>query len=94
MAAIEIGMANVLSAEANRLAAKLANIHYEGGVTSYLEVLFSEQELFDAELALSHAQANELLSVIQLYRALGGGWQVPADSPSTDPEPSYSAANP
>jgi outer membrane protein, multidrug efflux system len=81
-------------AEANRLAAELANIRYEGGVTSYLEVLFSEQELFDAELALSRAQANELLSVIQLYRALGGGWQVPADELSTDPEPSYSAANP
>jgi len=81
-------------AEANRLAAELANIRYEGGVTSYLEVLFSEQELFDAELALSRAQANELLSVIQLYRALGGGWQVPTDALSTNPEPSYSAANP
>jgi outer membrane protein, multidrug efflux system len=81
-------------AEANRLAADLANIRYEGGVTSYLEVLFSEQELFDAELALSRAQANELLSVVQLYRALGGGWQVPADELSTNPEPSYSAVNP
>jgi multidrug efflux system outer membrane protein len=59
---------------AYRLAADLANTRYEGGVTSYLEVLYNEQELFNAELRLSRTQANELLSVIQLYRALGGGW--------------------
>jgi outer membrane protein, multidrug efflux system len=56
-------------------AAELANVRYEGGVTSYLEVLYNEQELFETELALSRAQLNELLSVVQLYRALGGGWQ-------------------
>jgi outer membrane protein, multidrug efflux system len=61
--------------EAHRLAADLANVRYEGGVTSYLEVLYNEQELFSAELALSRAQADELISVIRLYRALGGGWQ-------------------
>ncbi|MHB9008322.1 MAG: efflux transporter outer membrane subunit [Limisphaerales bacterium] len=59
-----------------RLAAELANLRYDGGMTSYLEVLYSEQELFDAELALSRAQLNELLSVVQVYRALGGGWQM------------------
>jgi len=62
-------------AEANRMATELANIRYEGGVTTYLEVLYNEQELFNAELTLSRAEVNELLSVIQLYRALGGGWQ-------------------
>ncbi len=62
---------------AYRLAADLANTRYEGGVTSYLEVLYNEQELFTSELNLSRTKANELLSVIQLYRALGGGWQVP-----------------
>jgi multidrug efflux system outer membrane protein len=61
--------------EANRMAAELANTRYEGGVTSYLEVLYNEQELFSAELSLSRAEVNELLSVVQLYRALGGGWQ-------------------
>jgi outer membrane protein, multidrug efflux system len=60
---------------AYRMAADLAAIRYEGGVTSYLEVLYNEQELFNAELRLSRTEANELLSVIQLYRALGGGWQ-------------------
>jgi len=46
-------------------------------VTSYLEVLYNEQELFSAELLLAQARRNELLSVVQLYRALGGGWQQP-----------------
>ena len=61
--------------QAHRNAADLANIRYEGGVTSYLEVLYNEQELFNAELNLAQARLNELLSVVSLYRALGGGWQ-------------------
>src|SRR5262249_14328707 len=63
--------------QANREATELANIRYEGGVTSYLEVLYNEQELFTAELNLAFARLNELLSVVSLYRALGGGWQTP-----------------
>jgi multidrug efflux system outer membrane protein len=61
--------------QAHRNAADLANIRYEGGVTSYLEVLYNEQELFSAELILSQARLDELLSVVTLYRSLGGGWQ-------------------
>lgn len=68
--------------QAHRDATELANVRYEGGVTSYLEVLYNEQELFDAELGLAQARRNELLSVIQLYRALGGGWVEPA-APAT-----------
>jgi outer membrane protein, multidrug efflux system len=64
--------------QANRQATELANIRYDGGVTSYLEVLYNEQELFTAELNLAQAQLNELLSVVSLYRSLGGGWQTPA----------------
>ncbi len=63
--------------QANRDAAALATVRYEGGVTSYLEVLYNEQQLFDAELLLAQARRNELLSVVQLYRALGGGWETP-----------------
>jgi multidrug efflux system outer membrane protein len=59
-----------------RDAARLANIRYRGGVTSYLEVLDTERQLFDAELALTQAQRDELLAVVRLYRALGGGWQA------------------
>jgi multidrug efflux system outer membrane protein len=64
--------------QANRDAADLANVRYEGGVTSYLEVLYNEQELFTAELRLAQARLDELLSVVGLYRSLGGGWQQPA----------------
>jgi outer membrane protein, multidrug efflux system len=64
--------------EANRNAANLANVRYEGGVTSYLEVLYNEQQLFNAEFNLTQARLNEFLSVVQLYRALGGGWTLPA----------------
>jgi NodT family efflux transporter outer membrane factor (OMF) lipoprotein len=69
-----------LRTQANRQASELATIRYEGGVTSYLEVLYSEQELFTAELNLAQARLSELLSVVQLYRALGGGWQTPEPS--------------
>jgi multidrug efflux system outer membrane protein len=65
-----------LNTQAHRNAAETANVRYEGGVTSYLEVLYNEQELFNAELLLAQARRNELLSVIQLYRSLGGGWQT------------------
>lgn len=64
---------------AHREAAELASSRYEGGVTSYLEVLYMEQELFGAEITLAQARLNELLSVVQLYRALGGGWQGAAE---------------
>jgi outer membrane protein, multidrug efflux system len=56
-------------------AARLSNIRYTGGVASYLEVLTNETNYFSAELNLAQAQANELLALVQLYQALGGGWQ-------------------
>jgi multidrug efflux system outer membrane protein len=62
--------------QAHRGATDLANVRYKGGVTSYLEVLYNEQELFTAELNLARARLNELLSVVSLYRSLGGGWQT------------------
>lgn len=63
--------------QAHREATDMANVRYEGGVTSFLEVLYNEQELFGAEVGLAQARRNELLSVIQLYRSLGGGWTQP-----------------
>jgi outer membrane protein, multidrug efflux system len=44
-------------------------------VTSYLEVLTNETNYFSAELSLAQAQLNERLSLVQVYNALGGGWQ-------------------
>lgn len=61
--------------ESNRAATELSGVRYEGGVTSYLEVTYNQQQLFDSELLLARAQRDELLSLVQLYRALGGGWQ-------------------
>ncbi len=62
-------------AVAARGAADLSNIRYQGGASSYLEVLTSEASLFNAELELAQANLNERLAVVQIYNALGGGWQ-------------------
>lgn len=56
-------------------AAHLSHLRYNGGVTGYLEVLTNETNSFSAELALAQARLNELLALVQLYEALGGGWQ-------------------
>lgn len=56
-------------------ARRLANIRYQGGATSYLEVLDAETRTFEAQLSLVGAQLNELAGFVELYRALGGGWQ-------------------
>ncbi len=56
-------------------AAHLSHLRYAGGVTGYLEVLTNETNAFAAELGLVQAQLNELLALVQLYEALGGGWQ-------------------
>ena len=55
-------------------AAKLSRARYDGGVTSYLEVLESERSLFRAELAESEVRRAQLVGVVSLYKALGGGW--------------------
>jgi outer membrane protein, multidrug efflux system len=57
-------------------ASQVANLRYEGGVSSYLEVLDTERQYFDAEVQLVQAKRDESVSVIQLYKALGGGWQA------------------
>jgi len=56
-------------------ARRLADLRYQGGATSYLEVLDSDTRLFSAEIGLAQAQLSELLALVQIYRSLGGGWQ-------------------
>jgi multidrug efflux system outer membrane protein len=56
-------------------ATRLARIRYQGGATAYLEVLTTDSNLFSAQLSLVTAQQNEALALVQLYAALGGGWQ-------------------
>jgi multidrug efflux system outer membrane protein len=53
---------------------RLANMRYVGGVSSYFEVLDTERQALDAELTYAQAYLGELDSVIQVYKALGGGW--------------------
>jgi outer membrane protein, multidrug efflux system len=55
---------------------RLSNMRYQGGTTTYLEVLDGQRALFSAELTLAQARGNEYLSLVQLYRSLGGGWQL------------------
>jgi multidrug efflux system outer membrane protein len=59
-------------------ASQVANMRYEGGVTSYLEVLDTERQYFDAEIQLVQSKRDEAASVVQLFKALGGGWQKDA----------------
>ena len=54
---------------------RLARLRYEGGATAYLEVLTTDTNLFSAQLNLVSAQQEEALTLVQLYSALGGGWQ-------------------
>jgi multidrug efflux system outer membrane protein len=54
---------------------ELAYLRYRGGVDTLLNALDSDRELFDAELDLTKSKRDELLSLVQLYKALGGGWQ-------------------
>ncbi|MGD0298146.1 MAG: efflux transporter outer membrane subunit [Bryobacteraceae bacterium] len=55
---------------------QLAYVRYRGGVDTLLDALDADRDLFQAELDLSQIRLNELLSVVQLYKALGGGWQA------------------
>lgn len=54
---------------------RLAYLRYEGGVDTLLSALDADRNLFDAQRDLARSQRDELLSIVQLYKALGGGWQ-------------------
>jgi len=64
---------------AARSASTLSRARYDGGVTSYLEVLESDRSLFRAELAESAVRREQLVSYVELYKALGGGWIQPTE---------------
>ncbi|MGE3154871.1 MAG: efflux transporter outer membrane subunit [Nitrospiraceae bacterium] len=57
-----------------RSALEMADLRYQGGRASYLDVLTAQRTLFDAELSLARTRRTQLVSVVQLYKALGGGW--------------------
>ena len=64
-----------LLAHAAQDAAQLSGKRYEAGTTNYLEVLTNDTNSLSAELGLAQARLNELLALVQIYKALGGGWQ-------------------
>jgi multidrug efflux system outer membrane protein len=66
-------------------AVELAIDRYQGGVSSYLEVTTNQNSLFPAQLNLAAVRAERYLALISLYRALGGGWQVPKDEAAAAP---------
>jgi multidrug efflux system outer membrane protein len=64
-----------ISVQALTDAARLSRLRYDTGLANYLEILIADQQLFDQELLLARSRGAQLNSVVQLYRALGGGWQ-------------------
>jgi len=62
---------------AHRDATRLSTDRYQGGLDSYLQVLDAQRNLFRSELDLATLQRQELASIVELYRALGGGWTQP-----------------
>jgi multidrug efflux system outer membrane protein len=72
--------------EALRDYARLARKRFEGGYSSYLEVLDAESSLFNAELLYSEGHRERLLAHVDLYKALGGGWVDAAAAQAPQPE--------
>ncbi len=59
--------------------ARIARLRYENGYTSYIEVLDAERSLFNAELQYAQTQGVLFQALVNLYKAMGGGWVVEAD---------------
>ena len=72
----DVQTAQEAQVDAQRRANTIALARYRVGYASYFNVIDADRDLFAAELSLSAARLNTLLSVVQIYRALGGGWQV------------------
>ncbi|MGH8688619.1 MAG: efflux transporter outer membrane subunit [Burkholderiales bacterium] len=73
-------------AEALRTYARLSRAKYEGGLSSYIEVLYAENELFAAELTAVSTLAQRDAELVNLYKALGGGWVDAADPLAPKPK--------
>ena len=73
---VEVRAQQELLVETLKDRSRLAYLRYERGVDSLLNALDADRDYFDAQVALAQIRLNELTAVVQLYRALGGGWQV------------------
>jgi len=65
--------------DALRTYARLARLRFEGGYTSYIEVLDAERSLFNAQLSYTQTQGAVFTSTVSLYQAMGGGWVTDAE---------------
>jgi multidrug efflux system outer membrane protein len=65
--------------EALRTYARVARLRYDNGYTSYIEVLDAERSLFDAELSYTQTKGTLFQDLVNVYKAMGGGWIVQAD---------------
>jgi multidrug efflux system outer membrane protein len=74
LVAVTTAIEQVTAQEKQVKALHLANLRYTGGIANYLDVLIAQRNLFDAELSLASTRRLHLVSVVQLYKALGGGW--------------------
>jgi multidrug efflux system outer membrane protein len=72
----EVEQQRARAVAADRQAAQIANQRYTAGLSSYLDVLQAQQQLYPAENLLAQARYNRLATLVQLYRALGGGWKL------------------
>ncbi len=69
--------------KAERKVVELAELRYRGGVSAYLEVLDAQRSLFNSELDEAQTVGSHLVSLVQLYKALGGGWPSAPESQAT-----------
>lgn len=74
--------------------ARLARLRYEGGYTSYIEVLDAERSLFNAQLSYAQTNGTVYASVVALYQATGGGWVVKAEQMTRNDSPQHGGVAP
>jgi multidrug efflux system outer membrane protein len=72
----EVRVEQAVAVDALRESVRFALLRYDGGLASYFEVLEAQQQLFPAELSLARTDLGRILAVVDLYSALGGGWQA------------------
>ena len=72
--------------------ARIARLRYENGYTSYIEVLDAERSLFNAQLSLAQTKGGLFLSVVNIYKSMGGGWVARAEQVTRPPAPDGPAA--
>ena len=74
---------------------RLSTLRYDSGLANYFEVLYAMQQLFPAEIALARTRLDLLIDYVDVYKALGGGWNLqPDDANPTWLSPAVAAAPP